>query len=118
MLKEETVSKIALSLAVIGIILVFGMEQYFSPLEKKTGDIDSFTIGKNVTVRGIISYSTKKQNTLFFEINDGNKIDCVLFDKQYWNLIQPGEFVIVEGKVEKYEEKIEIIVKRVVLWNN
>jgi len=114
-MREKTLLKIALIAANIGVIILF----IFSQQEEKKIVIKSIeeTAGqKIVKVQGKITKITDKEKVAFMEIlwEKPETVEVVLFKDQNISLRQ-GDYVEIEGTVEEYKGKKEIIGSKVVL---
>ena len=115
MLREELVARLALSLAVLGIIVLFIVSYSYEARDVKISEISEEIKGERVIVCGRIDSSYIAKNVLIFTINDGAKIKGVVFNpgREEYSLIRKNSFVEIEGRIEIYENELEIIAERV-----
>jgi len=115
MLSRELVARIALAAAVAGIALLFLASSIDTPLQIRTGEINKELIGKSIEVMGVVLWSAKKNNTMLFELYDGNKIKAVLFNPSLSQsaLVKKGVFLRITGKAKSYKGEMEIVAERV-----
>ncbi|MFH1239992.1 MAG: OB-fold nucleic acid binding domain-containing protein [Candidatus Diapherotrites archaeon] len=115
MLREELVARLALSLAVLGIVVLFIVSYSYEAHSLKISEISEEIKGERVIVCGRIDSSYLATNVLIFTINDGAKIKGVVFNpgREEYSLIRKNSFVEIEGKIEIYENELEIVAERV-----
>ena len=112
----------------LGFNLKFDIFKQYSYLKKKfkTVDVNDLIVGKNVNVMCIVDrikvIKTKKGDEMAFLVlsDDSGTVDATLFPKTYLDVkgkIEIGKLSICEGKVEKREEKIQIVINRMFLNN-
>ncbi len=114
-MREKTLFKIALISAILGIILLFILSQQE---EKKTivKSMEEASGQKSVKVQGQITKLTDKEKVAFMEIlwEKPETVEVVLFKDKNLSL-QQGDYVEIEGTIEEYKGKKEIIGSKVVL---
>lgn len=116
-MKEETLAKIAVVLSATGIVTILLLEAAFSPEETEIAKISETSVGKSIKIKGIVEWKQQKQGITLFQINDGTKIFCYFIgQKELSEKIRPGLYVVVEGRVEKNGEELEIIARKVAEW--
>jgi len=120
MLREELVTKIALAMSITGLLSIFLLEQFFQPTELEIREINENSIGKNVLVKGIVKWKREKQGAIVFGLSNGKEISCVLLkkEKDFLEILKIGEFIVVEGRVQKGLNEEQIIVQRISKWEN
>lgn len=109
-MKESTLLKIALVIALVGVIILFFISDEVKIDEKTIDQLDG--VDENVLVKGIVTRITELETVSFIEITQENKITVVLF-KDYPIDLKEGEVVEVLGKTEEYKGEFEIIGKEV-----
>lgn len=109
------VARLALSLAVLGIIVLFIVSYSYEAHAVKISEISEEIKGEHVIVCGRIDSSYIAKNVLIFTINDGAKIKGVVFNpgREEYSLIRKNSFVEIEGRVEIYKGELEIIAGKV-----
>ena len=109
------VARLALSLAVLGIVILFIVSYSYEARDVKISEISEEIKGERVIVCGRIESSYIAKNVLIFTINDGAKIKGVVFNpgREEYSLIRKNSFVEIEGKIEIYENELEIVAERV-----
>lgn len=116
-MQEDSVKKIAIIVTILGLLFLF---IYAEEVElQKVETIDNIPVEENVKISGKISKLVKNNNTYFLVI-EGKKIemmDIILFPKEEIYL-KEGQFVEVEGVVEEYLGKKEIIASRIVVGSS
>ncbi|MEK6942236.1 MAG: hypothetical protein AABW85_05250 [archaeon] len=109
------IRKLSIAASAAGILILAIFLPSFSIPETQIKDISESTIGKEITVKGIIQNPQIKTGTLVFEITGIGKIRAVKIypTKQETGLAQEGNFVEVAGTVKKYMGNLEIVAKSV-----
>ena len=70
-------------------------------------------LGQKIYTLGRISRIRYSSNATFFILSNGAaELNCVIFGRPKYEL-STGELVIVEGKVAKYKNRLELIVEDV-----
>lgn len=115
MLFQNFDQKIALVCAVVGILLLFFLEISIKPVPLKIGLISGKDIDSMVSVNARIDWVKKTPNSLMLGLNDGNRINAVLFSPTVSesNFLKKNSFAKIEGKVKRYNENLEIVIQRV-----
>jgi len=119
MLGQQHISRIALCIAVAGVLGLLFFEQGIEVESAKIGGIDESKIGNAVKVNALVESAFKKENVLFLQLYDGTgKIKAVLFSpkEEQSTILQKGNFASIEGKVQSYENELEIIVEKAEKW--
>ncbi|PIU21586.1 MAG: hypothetical protein COT15_01360 [Candidatus Diapherotrites archaeon CG08_land_8_20_14_0_20_34_12] len=113
MLREHWLTRIALGCAIFGlIILAFYYEK--SECEWKTiNGISKDSAGSKVSIFGRIREIKQYENSISFQVYDGNTINAVIFNpaKEDFIQIQDNDLLNICGSVSKYKGKLEIIVE-------
>jgi DNA/RNA endonuclease YhcR with UshA esterase domain len=115
MLSDKTLMYIALVLFIVGIAGLFLVTQFIGPKEIGTGKIGNSEIGQNVVIKGTIASYFEKDGHVFMDVDDGSgKIKVVMFEnaarnQPYVYNIEKGDMISVEGKIELYENELEIV---------
>jgi len=109
------VARLALGLAVLGIVILFIISYSYEAREVTISEISEEIKGERVIVCGRIDSSYIAKNVLIFTINDGAKIKGIVFNpgREEYSQIRKNSFVEIEGKVEIYENELEIVAERV-----
>jgi DNA/RNA endonuclease YhcR with UshA esterase domain len=111
---EKTVEKIALIVLIFGLAFLF---LYAEDLELKTiTSIDELPAEEEVKIGGTITSIRQHEKVSFIQV-EGQKVETInilVFDEP--NLfLQVGDYVEVEGSVEEYKGKKEVIGNEVVV---
>jgi len=122
-MNEKTLRNIAIILSVVGLILLFYTSEN---LKEKVRTINSITekdIGTFVKVCGEVNKKNnlKGGHILLELIDDNSTINVIIFNKTaeilnikpYIQTIKKNDNICVSGKVNKYNEKLEIICNKV-----
>ncbi len=121
-MNEKSLTKLCLIVSLIGLAIIYIMESVSSADTTYIGNITKDTVGESVKVCGIISkmYVSNKEN-IFFNLNDSASINVVVFrdktDLFDAGSIENGMRACVEGTVQIYKEKLEIIAGRLALYS-
>ena len=113
-MEEKTLIYLCLFAVKSGIFLIFLSNKLFQPELVNVSDIT--TDYNIVRIQGkITSLTVSKSETVFIKLTDSTgTIDVVVFKEEQLNL-EKGRIIQVEGQVTGYQDKIEIIAKRIIL---
>lgn len=111
---EKTIQKVAIITTVLGLLVLFF---YAQDVKLDVVDqIDNLPSSEDVRIQGVITKLTKK-DTVYFLTVEGQRpeiMDVVLFpDRDIY--LQEGNFVYVQGTVEEYNGKKEIIAEEIAI---
>ena len=101
MIEDESISKVSIFFAILGILALGFIVVISSPIE--VTEIGENDIGKVVIVKGEAEGVRVSGNTVFLSIND---IKIVKFSRDN---IQEGDPITVTGRVSLYKGELEII---------
>lgn len=111
MYRDSIIYKITFILAVIGIISLYGVNYFLKPKFIPLPLIDETLIGQHIRTEGIVESVVIRKSTTFLILKDRyNKINAVAFKPLK---VKKGEKIEVEGIVDIYKNKLEIIIKKV-----
>ncbi|MEG3225093.1 MAG: DNA-binding protein [Methanobacteriales archaeon Met13] len=121
-LEDEKIFKIALFTSLLGIMGMIITSSYIMPHKVQIKDIGLGMVDKEVSVEGFVQgvEKSKKGETYFVDINDGNgRIKVVVFqstsldlEKNNISMVGLGQRrVNVVGSVAEYQGNLEIILK-------
>ncbi|MEK6972794.1 MAG: OB-fold nucleic acid binding domain-containing protein [archaeon] len=113
MLRDVWVIRIALGCAICGLIILSIYSETGGCIHKNNGEITNELIGQKVLLFGRITEVKQSASSINFTLFDGNYIKAIMFNpkKEYFAIIQEGDFANICGVVSKYKGKIEIIVE-------
>ena len=109
-MRENTLLKIALASAVVGLIALFLISKSIDIPEYNPSEIKD--LGKDVKLTGMITKVRDADGLFFIEIKQENYVTVVFFTKEE-NEFKKGENVEIIGKVQEYNGKPEIIAKKI-----
>lgn len=119
-MNEKSLTKLCLLVSIVGLAIIYIMESVSSTNPAGIGNITKDSVGESVKVCGIISkmYVSNKEN-IFFNLNDSASINVVVFrdkiDLFDAGSMENGMRACVEGTVQMYKDKLEIIAGRLAL---
>ncbi|MFA4855824.1 MAG: OB-fold nucleic acid binding domain-containing protein [archaeon] len=118
MICRENLALLALLAAVAGTMLLFAFAQGIEARQAKISEIGEGMEGVLVKVNVRIESMSVRKGIAFMELYDGTgKINAVLFNaEKTGTLPKKGGFAGIEGKVQKYNGSLEIIVEKVEEW--
>lgn len=118
MVSRENLALMALLAAIAGTMLLFAFAQGIGARQAKISEIDEGMEGMLVKVNVRIENMSVRKGTAFMELYDGTgKINAVLFNAdKIAALPGKGGFASIEGKVQKYNGSLELIVEKVEKW--
>ena len=112
-MKEQTLLKIALIGSILGLLGLYLISNSVEINEKNIEKITIENIDEFVKVRGIVSKVIDVEKVTILEIMQPNEITIVLFKQENTStLIKEGNEVEIIGKVDEYENSLEIIAHR------
>ena len=113
-MNEKFLYKLALSVMVLGLLILFFLAQFSEELPIET--IDNLPKAEQTTITGEVQSVRTSDNVIFLKIQ-GNKIittDVIVFNDEPI-FIEKGNRVTVSGQVEEYKGKKEIIASSITL---
>ena len=110
-MKENTLLKIALICALIGLVILYFISTKIEVKDYKPNLLNK-NIGDDVRLQGIVTKVTDKGDVIFIEVNQKVPIDVVVFAKDSLEL-KNGDNIEVLGKVQEYNGKNEVIANRI-----
>ena len=118
MISRENLALMALLAAVAGTALLFALGQGIEARQAKISEIGGEMEGMLVKVNVRIEKLSVRKGIAFMELYDGTgKINAVLFNAEKIGALPgKGGFASIEGKVQKYNGNLELIVEKVKEW--
>ncbi|AJF62379.1 MAG: hypothetical protein QT11_C0001G0230 [archaeon GW2011_AR20] len=114
-MKEKLLLKISLVISLIGILFLLIILNNIDVPDPDINSINKDLIDKQIKVKGEITKITETPGLYIINImDDTGNIDVVVFKEEQLNL-EKGRIIQVEGQVTGYQDKIEIIAKRIIL---
>lgn len=119
-MRESHVKKIAVLISVVGLIILYLISFTISGTTS-ISDITIEDVGRTVKVCGNVTSFRNSNNHIFFTLDDGNRINAVIFNSTALQLNQSGsnpyqlgvgDLLCVPGVVEEYPKnsgQLEII---------
>ncbi len=107
-MKETTLLKIALCCAIVGLVVLFYFSEQIVVEEKVIEKITAMDIEKDVKIRGVVEKVNDLEKIAILSVSQPKAITVVLFKDGDVN-VDEGDFVYIEGTVEEFEGKLEII---------
>lgn len=112
---NKRIFDICLVLSLFGLFAFLLLMETFELKETLIKDIKIDMIDERVKISGLIDNIIETKGLYILKIKDNSsEIDVLIFKKENITLIK-NSFVCVEGSVAEYEDKTEIIAKRVTL---
>jgi len=118
MICRENLALLALLAAVAGTMLLFAFAHDTAARQAKISEIGEEMEGMLVKVNVRIEKLSVRKGIAFMELYDGTgKINAVLFNAEKMGALPgKGGFAGIEGKVQKYNGSLELIVEKVEEW--
>ncbi len=116
-LNDLLISRIALGISFIGLILIVLLYFFTQPKDYLIKDLGKHNVGENVRIQGkIVSYSFKEKLIVFDLFNLG-KLNVVIFNptQEQIQLIKLKPFVTVTGKIDLFKGEIQLTANEVKL---
>tara|TARA_Y100000294_G_C8367150_1_gene261174 strand:+ start:182 stop:535 length:354 start_codon:yes stop_codon:yes gene_type:complete len=112
-MKEKTLLKLALITSLAGLLILYLISDNIAINEKSIEKITLDNKDEMVKVRGIVSKVIDTEKVTILEITQPTEITVVLFKgNQESTPIKEGNEVEIIGKVDEYEDELEIIAQR------
>ena len=113
-MKEKNLLKIALICSLLGLLILYLVSNNIEIKEKNIEKITLDNKDEFVNIKGTISNIVNTEKVTIIKILQPQEITVVLFkNENKTTTIQQGNEIEVIGKVDEYEDKIEIIADRV-----
>lgn len=123
-MEEKTLRNIALCCSIFGLVILFFVSERLELQKTKIGEIGIDDLGKNVRICGMVSNKfVSKNGHIFLSLRDEtDDINVVIFSDTVKNLEKYGidanklerdSKICVIGYIDEYEDKIEIIGKKI-----
>ena len=112
-MRDESLLKLSIITSLIGIIMLFFAIQLIEVKTVKISDITENMSGEKVTVYGYVISVYEKNGNMFLKIRDEKEINVVVFNNHFD--IEKDDYVKVEGKIDVYKNKLEIIAESIIL---
>ncbi|MBW2965682.1 hypothetical protein KY342_01105 [Candidatus Woesearchaeota archaeon] len=115
-MKEKTLFKIALICSFLGLIGLYFISDSISIDRIKISDISERDLGKEIKIIGKIERVTNSDKVVFLEISEmkTEEISVILF-KDRDVMLNEGSYVEIEGEIDDYKGKREIIANSIKL---
>lgn len=111
-MKQKTVYKISVFLAVIGLTLMYASSLYIETEKSDIGDIEKSWTGRTVKIEGNITSYSRSGGNAFMDVKDtSGSIFVVDFESD--TDLEEGDRVEVTGNVELYEGELEVIAESI-----
>ena len=111
-MKETLLLKIALICSLVGLVALFFISQRIELKDYKP-DFLNKNVGDNVKLSGKISKITSGNNVVFIELSQQVPVSVVVFTDNDFTNLNKDDFVEIEGKVQEYNGKEEIIADKI-----
>lgn len=122
-MEDRTLYYICLLFSVISVTALFIYSYAMEPKEMEIGDIETSNIGDEVKIRGQIkdTYSSEDGHFFFKVEDETGEISSVIFKDGFKEMgldrdkLQPGKVVEIEGEIDTYNRKLQILPDKIVL---
>ena len=111
-MKETLLLKIALICSLVGLVALFFISQRIELKDYKP-DLLNKNVGDSVKLSGKISKVTTGNNVVFIELIQQVPVSVVIFSDKEFTSLNKDDFVEIEGKVQEYNGKEEIIADKI-----
>lgn len=109
---ERVVLRLCIIMAISGLTLTYLATKMHEPQITEVGGIKKEMIGETVAVKGKVEDEYISEDTLFFTLKNNSKTIQVVKFSYNGNKIGDKD-VIVEGKVDEYNNELEIIAENI-----
>ena len=116
-MKEKTLLKISLICTLVGLYVLFLINERISVNSKTIAEINSTLLEKDIKIKGEIIRLTQTEGLYLINIKDksNKEITIVVFRDQELAL-KKGDIINVEGVVKDYKGNLEIIAKKIEIY--
>jgi len=111
-MEDRTLLNIALIVGMIGIITLLLLSYYDIIPEKNFNEITSSDVSSRVKVQGIIKQIYLNNNSISIKLKQECIMDVFLFDKN--QNFSVNDSVNVDGTVQEYNNKMEIMADKII----
>tara|TARA_Y100000294_G_C8387888_1_gene269516 strand:- start:255 stop:602 length:348 start_codon:yes stop_codon:yes gene_type:complete len=111
-MKEKTLLKLSIIGSLIGLIILFLLAENIEIGEKQIDKVTMTDIEQSVKVTGMVTKVTDREKVMFLQVSEKAKIDALLFKKGNIS-VEKGDLVEINGKVDEYEGKPQIIINEI-----
>lgn len=105
-MKEETLLRIALAVAMVGLVVLFVLSQRIEIDEAMLSRLDQM-VDEDVIVSGVVLDVSSVGETTFVRIQKEEMVSVVLFGRV--PLLEAGDYVQVRGTVSENEGEVEVL---------
>jgi len=109
-MKENTLLKIAIICALIGIFVLYIISSNISIDESSIGRIEEEDIGSDVKVKGVVRDIYNGEKISIITITQPEEMKIVLYDNVS---LSEGDYIEVIGEIDEYNGEMEVIGNRV-----
>ena len=100
--------RLSLILSIISLLILATISVFIEPPETSISSINPSDLGKPVKIIGKIVEDSQYSTVRILKISDGSEIIVPIFF-ELQNEIQEGDTVSISGKVQLYNEQLEVI---------
>lgn len=112
-MQESALLRLAIVVAVIGLIALFVISATTELEVTNTYDIGRSDVNKDVRVIGTISSVKEFDKTLLLEVSQQKPVTVVMFKDGRGRSFAAGDEVDITGQVKEYKGKMEIVAEKV-----
>ena len=113
-MKQERIAFVALLASVTGIVLLFTAAEAIEPKEISIWEIGTENEGLQAKVNAKIESFSQRNGIAFMQLYDGTgRIKAVAFQAEKFPELEKGIIASIEGKVQIYKGKLELVVEKV-----
>ncbi len=113
-MKEKTILKVALIVALVGIIALIGLSLTTEFEEINLAQIEGEGVGNDIKLMGRISNVQELDKLTTFTISQQEYLSVIRFKNNNQDLdIKEGDTVEIIGEVSEYQDKEQVIANRI-----
>ena len=109
----ERLTKIAIIMTIVSLITLYSISTNRNLEEKQINKINNEDIESQLTINGKINRITELEDVYFLELQQISKITIVVFKDEKIN-IEKDDYVEIEGKVDEYNNNLQIIANKII----
>ena len=107
-MKEKTLLKIALTISLIGILILLILAETLEPKKRNISEISEKDIDQSILVYGYLTKTKETEHISIFKLEENNASIMVIAFKEKEINISKNEIVKIIGTVKKYQDILEI----------
>ena len=117
MKNDHILTTIAITTTILGILFLFFLTKnaHFEKISiNKLQETTSFFLGKSISIEGVVSKIQQKEKYALITILEPKETSVLVFKANPSLDLKEGDYIIVYGKLESFNQKPQIIAYKIV----